>query len=849
MPRISLPSWRQLLLVLAAANCVFRCHTALAFSARSASTKRLSLSTTLPNNNASDTCTVFTIVDVDNVRGKSNFQWTHEGLVERATEWRNANNITMMLALVVDHGSIATLHTGGPLDDQVGIFFSGPQTADDVIVSLVQNHGGIASTTRLVTADQELMMRCRQVMSNKNAQQLKFVEPISFLNEIEALTRNEYTLNLVDNDATTSTNDDDDMSKKHDIGDSIRREVALRQELQMLNRLLHPRGTRSNGKKRQISKKQRTKLVARRDRARERLQELLEQEQQGESTLTSVLDTHSESSILNDAVQAATKNRISTFSAESTYERKLLAERLRRRLDRAGTISLPTDDDCDLSNIQDILWNAKSAIATNINGETQSTANNVNQSLNRDGRSLSSSVLTVPRRVYNVQSPVDDTPSTLLRIVAISDTHGYEHELFAHSQGEKPHLLPPAEVLIHCGDFSESGSRKIKMQARARLDAFLAAQTHIPTKIVIRGNHDPHTPGRVLFPRSQALYVTKPQTMKLAHNVTLGLRPFSRRGTILILPPCDILASHEPPFGLLDMTYQRLRAGSISLRRAVESSSHKPALWLCGHIHEGRGSVLHTFTDQHTDTADSTLIVNSANANAGRANRVVTGPVLVDVVKDLSLLSDPSAWTAGTSADVSPVSLVRTDSLLHMVSRDLELNGQQQEASVDSRRLLAVDLGLRTATVVLSGEGDILDVQDWRFTNHPQLEGALQGILNSHTITHVVVEGNDVKLIRIWKKAVEKYCPDLPFARVVAEDWREALLLPKERKNKQVAKDAAVLIAKQFLKKKKEGQNKAKLTRDAAEAILVGQYVIRILGWVDPQSSPVKRYANGDIVR
>jgi hypothetical protein len=184
-----------------------------------------------------------------------------------------------------------------------------------------------------------------------------------------------------------------------------------------------------------------------------------------------------------------------------------------------------------------------------------------------------------------------------------------------------------------------------------------------------------------------------------------------------------------------------------------------------------------------------------------------------------------------------------------MVSRDSEQNGKKQEASVDSRRLLAVDLGLRTATVVLSGEGDILDVQDWRFTDHPRLEGALDGILKNHTITHVVVEGNDVKLVRIWRKAVEKYSPDLPFARVVAEDWREALLLPKERKNKQVAKDAAVLIAKQFLKKKKIEGQKTKLTRDAAEAILVGQYAIRILGWVDPQPSPVKRYANGDIVR
>lgn len=30
------------------------------------------------------------IIHVDNVRGKSNFQWTHECLIESTTEWRNA---------------------------------------------------------------------------------------------------------------------------------------------------------------------------------------------------------------------------------------------------------------------------------------------------------------------------------------------------------------------------------------------------------------------------------------------------------------------------------------------------------------------------------------------------------------------------------------------------------------------------------------------------------------------------------------------------------------------------------------------------------------------------------------
>ena len=804
---------------------------------RATKATRLSRPTSTSGNRENAT---LVIIDVENVRGKSNFQWTHQGLVESATEWRNTVHASDVLALVVDHGSIPSLHTGGPLDDRVGAFFSGDLKADDVIVSLVRD---TEAKTVVVTADHELKVRCQKV--SVKSTQLTFMEPVSFLSEIESLPEHNYTLILAENEATSMSETNNVMD--NNFADSIRREVALRQDLQMLNRLLHPRGTCSNGKKRQISKKQRRKLVTRRDRARERLQELLEHEEQTD-TFTSVLLTSSESSTLNGAVQAVKQNHQSSYCTESTYERQLLAERLRRRLDRAGTISIPIDEDNEMSPVYDILWNSRSDRPTLINGEAQPTTSDENESWNKDGRSLSSSALNVPRRFHNhAQDPADDVPSTLLRIVTISDTHGYENELFAHNKGgEKPHLLPPADVLIHCGDFSGGGSRNVKLQSKRRLDAFLAAQTHIPTKIVIRGNHDPHTPGRVLFPRSEALYVTKPMTMELPHNLTLGLRPFSRRGTILLLPPCDILVSHEPPFGILDLTYQRVRAGSMALRRAVESSAQKPSLWLCGHIHEGRGSVLHTFVDGHVDTAASTLVVNAANANAGRANRIVTGPVLINVVKGKPFLSNHVEWTVGVNADSSPVKVERSDSIQNMLSI-MQMSPEKQTA--DNRRLLAVDLGLRTATVVLNGKGDILDVQDWRFTDHPQLEGALQGILHNHTITHVVVEGSDVKLVRIWRKAIETYNPDLPFARVMAEDWRESFLLPKERKNTQAAKDAAVLIAKQFWIKKLEHNSKSKLTKDAAEAILVGQYAIRILGWMDPKPCPVKRYANGNIAR
>ncbi len=49
-----------------------------------------------------------------------------------------------------------------------------------------------------------------------------------------------------------------------------------------------------------------------------------------------------------------------------------------------------------------------------------------------------------------------------------------------------------------------------------------------------------------------------------------------------------ILLAHVPPHGLgLDLTYSGVHAGSRAVRAFVEK--RRPALVLCGHVHEGRG--------------------------------------------------------------------------------------------------------------------------------------------------------------------------------------------------------------------------------------------------------------------
>lgn len=257
------------------------------------------------------------------------------------------------------------------------------------------------------------------------------------------------------------------------------------------------------------------------------------------------------------------------------------------------------------------------------------------------------SVVSVPLRDEQDKSSNSVAP---LRMVVISDTHGFEGALskFASEEEGNHHcndfLLPPADVLLHCGDFAASGSRKTQRAAARRLDEFLARQTHIPEKIVVQGNHDPDSTAKVLFPNSKAIYVRSSSTITV-NGVHFALEPFSRRmayrnarrqsasasSAASSFPKCDILVSHEPPKHVLDLTYHGFSAGSFYLKDLVERAEHKPRLWLCGHIHESRGIVTKQFQTKEEDESDSTIVINASNANSGRANRIVSGAVVVEV--------------------------------------------------------------------------------------------------------------------------------------------------------------------------------------------------------------------------
>ena len=255
-----------------------------------------------------------------------------------------------------------------------------------------------------------------------------------------------------------------------------------------------------------------------------------------------------------------------------------------------------------------------------------------------------------------------------LTVCLVSDTHGFE----AHCPA-----LPAADVLIHCGDFCN------EYDGDAKLDAWLASAKcdHIPHKIVVRGNHDApnwrsnrgvkvlkesgaflvglppkaaQTPGAI-FHIGGVTFLALPFDSKrdgqgggsLWGNRKSSKKQLQRLKQTPALPLADVILSHAPPRGVLDLTAKGEHIGSTSLLElvaapvasaATAADSTPPALWAFGHVHEQRGGVrldleaarkgaaspklrVHgaAVVPRAGDTERTTLFLNASNANDGRA--------------------------------------------------------------------------------------------------------------------------------------------------------------------------------------------------------------------------------------
>jgi Icc-related predicted phosphoesterase len=193
-----------------------------------------------------------------------------------------------------------------------------------------------------------------------------------------------------------------------------------------------------------------------------------------------------------------------------------------------------------------------------------------------------------------------------LRVVALSDTHGWHH----------PPQVPEGDVLIHAGDCTHLG----RLDQLARFNDFLGRLPH-RHKLVVAGNHDfcfARQPEASRACLTQATYLQdqavtiegfkfygspwQPVFHNMAFNLPRG--PALRAKWDLIPTDTDVLITHTPPWGRRDQSILGRPVGCQDLGRAVERLP-RLRLHAFGHVHEAAGEV----------RAGKILFVNAAVCN------------------------------------------------------------------------------------------------------------------------------------------------------------------------------------------------------------------------------------------
>lgn len=176
---------------------------------------------------------------------------------------------------------------------------------------------------------------------------------------------------------------------------------------------------------------------------------------------------------------------------------------------------------------------------------------------------------------------------------AISDTHNKHNEL----------KIPKCDVLMHAGDFSGMGRLA---ETKAFLEWFSKQESK--HKILISGNHDfmdqtdPHMFKFLLEEYPNITYLR--DEGHTINGIKIWGRPWTpefydwafmkprgsaaMRSTLDVIPAdIDILLTHGPAAGILDVTIRSESVGCYDLLESLERI--KPRVMVFGHIHHSSG--------------------------------------------------------------------------------------------------------------------------------------------------------------------------------------------------------------------------------------------------------------------
>jgi hypothetical protein len=144
--------------------------------------------------------------------------------------------------------------------------------------------------------------------------------------------------------------------------------------------------------------------------------------------------------------------------------------------------------------------------------------------------------------------------------------------------------------------------------------------------------------------------------------------------------------------------------------------------------------------------------------------------------------------------------------------------------------LLAVDLGLRTGLALYGDDGRLRWVRSSNTGSRARLKKAAAALLREPgDVAWLVLEGGG-ELAEVWRKEAERMGVGVHV--ISAEVWRRDLLLAREQRSGEVAKQKADRLARAVIEWSGV-RGLTSLRHDAAEAVLVGLWGVRRVGWLD----------------
>lgn len=143
--------------------------------------------------------------------------------------------------------------------------------------------------------------------------------------------------------------------------------------------------------------------------------------------------------------------------------------------------------------------------------------------------------------------------------------------------------------------------------------------------------------------------------------------------------------------------------------------------------------------------------------------------------------------------------------------------------------LLSVDLGVKTGLALFSSDGSLLWFRSQNFGNKVRLRKAIPWLLGlEEELTHLVIEGGG-PLLKIWDSFLVKR--NLTVIKTMADDWRADLMLHREQRKAKAAKRNALMYAARAVEKLSD-HKPTSIDEDTAEAILIGVWAMKKLGWI-----------------